>query len=80
MEVWEERIVETICKLERIFPLAFFDLMERLVVHLSYEVKVGGPVQFHWMYPHEQRMHDLKLTMGNRAQVEKSIREIYIIS
>ncbi|GLT24991.1 hypothetical protein SLA2020_001500 [Shorea laevis] len=80
MEVWEEKIVETICKLERIFPPAFFDSMEHLAVHLPYEAKVGGPVQFRWMYPHERRMHDLKLTVGNKARVEGSICENYIMS
>ena len=36
-------IVETICKLEKIFPLAFFDSIEHLVVHLLCEAMVGGP-------------------------------------
>ncbi|GLT94086.1 hypothetical protein SLE2022_118460 [Rubroshorea leprosula] len=36
MEMWEEKIVETICKLEKVFPLAFFDSMEHLVIHLPY--------------------------------------------
>ncbi|GKV33217.1 hypothetical protein SLEP1_g41749 [Rubroshorea leprosula] len=49
MEMWEEKIVETICKLEKVFPPAFFDLMEHLAIHLPYEAKVGGPVQFRWM-------------------------------
>jgi hypothetical protein len=54
IERLEMNIVETICKLEMIFPPLFFDSMEHLPVHLPYEVKVGGPVQYIWMYPFEK--------------------------
>ncbi|GLT96598.1 hypothetical protein SLE2022_142080 [Rubroshorea leprosula] len=54
MEMWEGKIVKTICKLEKVFPPAFFDSMEHLAIHLPYEAKVGGPVQFRWMYPFER--------------------------
>ncbi|GKV19755.1 hypothetical protein SLEP1_g29978 [Rubroshorea leprosula] len=54
MEIWQGKIVETICQLERIFPPSFFDSMEHLAIHLSYEAKVGGPVQFRWMYQFER--------------------------
>jgi hypothetical protein len=54
IERLEKNIVETICKLEMIFPPSFFDSMEHLPVHLSFEVKVGGPVQYRWMYPFER--------------------------
>ena len=27
--------------------------MEHLTIHLPYEAKVGGPVQYQWMYPFE---------------------------
>jgi hypothetical protein len=37
-----------------IFPPSFFDSMEHLPVHLPFEVKVGGPVQYRWMYPFER--------------------------
>jgi hypothetical protein len=46
VERLEMNIVETICKLEMIFPLLFFDSIEHLPVHLLYEIKVGGPVQY----------------------------------
>jgi hypothetical protein len=49
IERLETNIVETICKLEMIFPPSFFYLMEHLPIHLPYEVKVGGPVQYRWM-------------------------------
>ncbi|GKV30698.1 hypothetical protein SLEP1_g39484 [Rubroshorea leprosula] len=49
MEMWEKKIVEIICKLEKVFPPAFFDSMEHLAIHLPYAAKVGGPVQFCWI-------------------------------
>lgn len=54
MDSLQASIVETICKLEKFFPPGFFDSMEHLAIHLPYEVKVGGPVQYHWMFPFER--------------------------
>jgi len=50
----ETNIVETLCKLEMIFPPSFFNRMEHLPIHLPFEAKVGGPVQYRWMYPFER--------------------------
>jgi hypothetical protein len=44
----------TLCKLEQIFPPGFFTSMVHLVVHLVRECKLGGPVQYRWMYPAER--------------------------
>jgi hypothetical protein len=44
IERLETNIVETIFKLEMIFPPSFFDSMEHLPVHLPFELKFGGPV------------------------------------
>ncbi|GJY60354.1 uncharacterized protein Tco_0461011 [Tanacetum coccineum] len=41
-----EDIHVILCKLERIFPPGFFDYMEHLLVHLPYEARVGGPIQY----------------------------------
>ncbi|GLU21067.1 hypothetical protein SLE2022_372310 [Rubroshorea leprosula] len=79
MQKWEAKIVEIICKLEIIFPPAFFDSMEHLAIHLPYEARVGGPVQFRWMYPFERRMRKLKSTIGNKNHVEASIVEAFIL-
>ena len=46
LEKLEERIVLILCKLERFFPLAFFDVMVHLAVHLPREAILGGPVQY----------------------------------
>ena len=50
IERFETNIIETLCKLEMIFPLLFFDSMEHLLIHLPFDAKVGGPVQYRWMY------------------------------
>ena len=49
-----ENIPIILCKLERIFPPAWFDVMEHLPVHLPYEAKMCGPIQYRWMYPFER--------------------------
>jgi hypothetical protein len=51
IERLETNIIKTLCKLEMIFPPLFFDSMEHLPIHLSFVVKVGGPVKYRWMYP-----------------------------
>lgn len=56
----EENIPIIMCKLEQIFPPSFFDSMEHLPIHLAYEARVGGPVQYRWMYPFERLVvHDI---------------------
>ena len=50
----EAEIAVTLCELEKIFPPSFFIVMVRLVVHLANEAKIGGPVQYHWMYSIER--------------------------
>ena len=54
LEKLEECIVLILCKLERFFPPAFFDVMIHLAVHLPREAILGGPVQYRWMYPIER--------------------------
>jgi hypothetical protein len=54
LEGLEKRIAVTLCELEKIFPLSFFTVMVHLVMHLANEAKIGGPVQYRWMYPIER--------------------------
>ncbi|KAL3626909.1 hypothetical protein CASFOL_029220 [Castilleja foliolosa] len=58
------------CKLEKIYPPAFFDIMVHLSIHLPDEALLGGPVQFRWMYPIER--------VRNKARQEGSVAEAYI--
>lgn len=50
----ENDIPIILCKLEKVFPPGFFDSMEHLSVHLASEARLGGPVQYRWMYPFER--------------------------
>jgi hypothetical protein len=54
IERLETNIVETLCKLEMIFPPLFFDSMEHLPIHLPFEANVEGLIQYRWMYPFKQ--------------------------
>jgi len=44
IERLQTNIIETLCKLEMIFPPSFFDSMEHLPIHLPFEAKAGGPI------------------------------------
>ena len=54
LEKLEQGIIFILCKLERIFPPAFFDVMVHLMVHLAHEAKLAGLVSYRWMYPFER--------------------------
>ncbi|CAH9132998.1 unnamed protein product [Cuscuta epithymum] len=70
-----------LCKLEKIFPPSFFDPTEHLPIHLPDEVLLGGPPDYRWMYPFENFLGSvLKTKIGNKARVEASIREGYLLS
>ena len=70
----------TLCKLEKIFPPAFFDVMVHLAIHLLDEALLRGPVQYGWMFPIERRLGTLKSFVRNRAKPEGSIVEAYMAS
>ncbi|GJW51079.1 uncharacterized protein Tco_0092430 [Tanacetum coccineum] len=80
LEKLQKSIVETICKLEKIFPPGFFDSMEHLVVHLVWEALLGGPMQYRWMYLYERKLGSLKRTIRNKARVEGSIIQSYLLN
>ncbi|KAH1098196.1 hypothetical protein J1N35_015117 [Gossypium stocksii] len=48
------KVVLTLCEMEKIFPPSFFTIMIHLIIHLPAEVKLGGPIQYRWMYPIER--------------------------
>ena len=78
VEILTSNIAIILCNLEKIFPPSFFDVMEHLSVHLPYEAKLGGPVQFRWMYAFERYMYHLKKKAKNKAKIEGSIVEQYV--
>ena len=68
-----------LCKLEKIFPPAFFNPMQHLILHLPYEARMGGPVQFHWCYPVERDLKTLHKKCRNKAKIEASIAEAFVL-
>ena len=50
----ETQIAITLYKLEQNFPPSFFDVIVHLAIHLSWEAKVAGPMQYRLMYPVER--------------------------
>ncbi|KAL5578927.1 hypothetical protein UlMin_011369 [Ulmus minor] len=75
----QNQLVLILCKLERIFPPAFFELMIHLVLHLPEEAILGGPVHMRWMYPFERYLKRLKDYVRNAAKPEGSIAEGYVV-
>ncbi|XP_028118539.1 uncharacterized protein LOC114316078 [Camellia sinensis] len=80
MEKLEECIVLILCKFEKIFPPAFFNVMVHLAIHLPREIILGGPVQYRWMYPIERFLGALKKCVNNQARPEGSIAKAYIVN
>ncbi|XP_073310221.1 uncharacterized protein [Primulina huaijiensis] len=66
-------------RIRKDFPPSFFDSMEHLCVHLPFEARIAGPVQFRWMYPFERFLRKLKNTVRNKARVEGSICNAYLV-
>nr|GMD07948.1 uncharacterized protein LOC109179592 [Ipomoea batatas] len=75
----ENDIPLILCQLERIFPPSFFDSMEHLPIYLAYEARIVGPVQYRWMYPFERYLRKLKNNVKNKAKVEGSISNAYLV-
>jgi hypothetical protein len=65
--------------MEKFFPPRFFNSMQHLLIHLSYEAKVGGPIQYRWMYHIERALRYFKSMVGNRARVEGCITEAFTL-
>ncbi|GJX99757.1 reverse transcriptase domain-containing protein, partial [Tanacetum coccineum] len=65
------KIVVILCKLEKVFPESFFDIMMHLLVYLPSEAKIVGP-------PNINGCSLLKGYVKNKARVEGCIVERYI--
>ena len=74
----QSTVVLTLCHMEMLFPPSFFTVMAHLIVHLVEDVKLGGLVQYRWMYPIERYLGKLKSYVRNKAQAEGSIAEGYM--
>ena len=64
-----------LCKLEKIFPPSFFNLMQHLILHLPYEARMGGPVQGYWCYSIERFQKVLRTKCKNKCKIEASIAD-----
>ncbi|XP_071700593.1 uncharacterized protein [Rutidosis leptorrhynchoides] len=78
LEKQEAEIVVILCKLERLLPQSFFDIMIHLLIHLPYEAKLAGPSQYRWMFPFERKIGVLKGYVKNNARPEGCIAERYL--
>ncbi|XP_075103619.1 uncharacterized protein LOC142178190 [Nicotiana tabacum] len=78
LEQIEAQIPITLCKLEKVFPPSFFDVMVHLPIHLVSEAKIAGPTHYRWMYHVERWLYFLKSLIDNRACPEGSIEQGYI--
>jgi hypothetical protein len=56
MQKFEKEISVLVCKMEKIFSYGWFNVMQHLLVHLPWEARVGGPVQFRWTYSQEREL------------------------
>ena len=63
--------------MEKVFPPGFMNVMQHLLLHLPWEAKVGGPVQFRWMYSQERELKKLRAIVRNKARVEGCIAKAY---
>ena len=75
-----ERMAPTLlCKMEQTFPPGFFTSMQHMILHLPYEVRMGGPIQNRWCYPIERCLKVLRTKCGNKCKIEASMAEAYIL-
>ena len=63
-----------LCKLEKIFPLGFFNPMQHMILHLPYEARMGGPVQGRWCYSIERCQKVLRTKCKNKCKIEAPLQ------
>ena len=66
------------CKLEKVFIPAFFDIMVHLPIRLDNEAMIAGPIKYRWMYPVDRCLYFLKSYIRNIACLEGCIAPGYI--
>jgi hypothetical protein len=60
IEKVEKEITVLLCKMKKKFPCGFFNPMQHLLIHLTYEAKVVSPIQYRWMYHNERALRYIK--------------------
>jgi hypothetical protein len=77
MQKFEKEIPVFVCKMEKVFPPGWFNVMQHLLVYLPWEARVRGPMQFRWMYSQERELEKLRAIVRNKARVEGCIAEAF---
>ncbi|KAF7154758.1 hypothetical protein RHSIM_Rhsim01G0183600 [Rhododendron simsii] len=70
----QENNVLVLCKLEKIFLPVFFDVMVHLAIHVPRNVRLGGLIQYRWMYPIE-KLHKTLLEGDSTIDIAKRQRK-----
>lgn len=52
--------------------------MEHLPVHLVHETRLGGPVEYRWMYQYERTIGKSKRGMKQKHRLEGTMVEAYL--
>ncbi|CAM8925831.1 unnamed protein product [Rhodiola kirilowii] len=74
----KDDIVIILCKLEMVFPPAFFTIMVHLLIHLPEQELLKGPVHYNWMFPIERQLGEYKRSVRNSRYLEGCIAERYV--
>jgi hypothetical protein len=77
MQRMEKEITVLVCNMETVFPPEWFNVMQYLLVHLTWEARDGGHVQFRWIYSQERELKKLRYIVRNKARVEGCIEEAF---
>jgi hypothetical protein len=77
MKKFEKEIPVLVCKMKKVFPPEWFNAMQHLLVHLPWEARVRGPMQFRWMYSQERELKKLRAIVHNKARVDGCIAEAF---
>jgi hypothetical protein len=56
MQKLEKEILTLVCKMEKVFPTGWLNVMQHLLMHLLWRDRVAGPVKFRWMYIQEREL------------------------
>jgi hypothetical protein len=73
-------VVFALCRLEKVFPPSFFDLMTHQTLHLVDELDICGPVHSYWMYPIERTLKDLKGYAQNMCKPKGNMAKGHIFN
>jgi hypothetical protein len=77
MQRLEKHNVVLVCKMETVFTPGWFNGMQHFLMYLPCEARVGGHVQFRWMYSQERELKKLRYMFHNKAMVEGCITELF---